>query len=160
MIDLSRVAMIGLVGIASTAYAGDTRPSPTAADLMQTGRAVYLQKCASCHGVHGEGAPHWQRPDAQGEMPPPPHDANGHTWKHSDAMLYRLVHDGWRDPFNKTSRLTMPAFAGTLKPVEIRAVIDYIKTMWNAKERAFQREESRHAPFPPEARRMSVKTRE
>ncbi len=152
MIELPRAAMIGLIGIASTAYAGDMRPLPAAADLTQVGRTVYLQQCASCHGVHGEGAPRWQQPDAMGEMPPPPHDASGHTWKHADAMLYRLVHDGWRDPFNKTSRLTMPAFGATLKPIEIRAVLNYIKTMWTPKERVFQREESRHAPYPPEAR--------
>ena len=30
--------------------------------------------------------------------------------------------------------------------------IEYLKTMWTPEQRAFQREESRRAPFPPEAR--------
>jgi len=67
-------------------------------------------------------------------------------------MLYRVVEKGWRDPFNRTERLTMPAFGGILSPPEIGAVIDYLKTMWTPEQREFQREESRGNPFPPEAR--------
>jgi len=37
---------------------------------------------------------------------------------------------GWRDPYNKTQRLTMPAFGQTLAPGEIHDVIEYLKTMW------------------------------
>ena len=85
-------------------------------------------------------------------MPAPPHDRKGHTWKHSDAMLYGIVANGWRDPYNKTQRLTMPAFGQTLSPREIHDVIVYLKTLWTPEQRTFQREESRHASFPPEAR--------
>jgi mono/diheme cytochrome c family protein len=63
-------------------------------------------------------------------------------------MLYRIVAEGWRDPFNKTQRLTMPAFQQALKPAEIEAVINYLKTLWTPQQRAFQREESRNAPIP------------
>ena len=99
----------------------------------------------------GQAAPGWDRPDASGEMPAPPHGPEGHTWKHSDAMLYRIVAQGWRDPYNKTSRLTMPPFSGALTPGEIRDVIDYLKTLWTPEQRSFQQEESEHAPFPPAA---------
>lgn len=85
-------------------------------------------------------------------MPAPPHDRTGHTWKHSDAMLYRIVRDGWRDPFNKSPGLTMPGFGNDLSPAEIRAVLDALKTGWTPQQRAFQRKESRTAPYPPEAR--------
>lgn len=153
MVDLRLAAVIGLLGVASTTDASDdARVAAQTADVLQRGRVIYLQQCASCHGVHGEGAPDWQQLNTLGEMPAPPHGPQGHTWKHADGMLYRIVHDGWRDPFNKTNRLTMPAFATTLKPIEIHDVIEYIKTMWTPKERDFQREESRQAPFPPEAR--------
>lgn len=84
-------------------------------------------------------------------MPAPPHDSTGHTWKHADAMLYRIVRNGWRDPYNKTSRLTMPAFGQALAPSEVRDVIAYLKTMWTPTQRKFQIEESEHAPLPPEA---------
>ncbi|KDP87220.1 hypothetical protein CF70_002940 [Cupriavidus sp. SK-3] len=66
-------------------------------------------------------------------------------------MLYRIVKNGWRDPYNKTERLTMPAFAQALSPAEIRDVIEYLKTMWTPEQRRFQREESEQGPFPPEA---------
>lgn len=118
-----------------------------------TGRRVYHAQCASCHGGRGEGAPDWKQPDNQGEMPAPPHDREGHTWKHADGMLYRIVKNGWRDPFNKTQRLTMPAFGQTLSPAEIRAVIDYLETLWTPEQRRFQEEESRREPYPPEAQR-------
>lgn len=112
------------------------------------GRRIYQTQCASCHGGRGEGAADWQQPNGQGEMPAPPHDRDGHTWKHADGMLYRIVKDGWRDPFNETQRLTMPAFGQTLSPGEIRAVIDYLKTLWTPEQRRFQEEESRREPYP------------
>jgi len=46
----------------------------------------------------------------------------------------RGTKEGWRDPFNRTERLTMPAFGGTLSPREIGVVIDYLKTMWTPKQ--------------------------
>ena len=119
---------------------------------IEAGRRVYIAQCAACHGARGEGQPEWEHADAAGEMPAPPHNAQGHTWKHADAMLYRIVQDGWRDPYNKTQRLTMPAFGQTLSPREMRDVIDYLKTLWTPEQRRFQREESRQAPYPPEAR--------
>jgi len=142
-------AAVGWAVLAATARAGEGG----FADPQQggAGGAIYQAQCASCHGSRGEGAPDWQRPDGLGELPPPPHNCEGHTWKHADGMLYRIVQDGWRDPFNKTPRLTMPAFRQTLRPPEIRAVIDYLKTLWTPEQRLFQEEESRRAPYPPEA---------
>lgn len=122
---------------------------------LEPGRQIYRNQCAACHGSRGEGQPDWDRLNAAGERPAPPHDRSGHTWKHSDAMLYRIVAQGWRDPFNKTQRLSMPAFQQTLKPAEIRSVIEYLKTLWTPQQRAFQREESRKAPFPSSERNPS-----
>ena len=115
---------------------------------IAAGHAIYERACAACHGANGEGVAHWEEPDANGEMPAPPHDATGHTWKHSDAMLYHIVREGWRDPFNKTQRLTMPSFKGQLSREETIAVIDYLKTLWRPEQRQFQAEESRKQPFP------------
>lgn len=139
---------IGLFGAAAAAYAGDTALPPLDSALVEEGRRVYAKQCSSCHGAHAQGAPNWEEPDARGELPAPPHDAEGHTWKHSDAMLYRIVMYGWRDPFNKTERLTMPPFSGILSPREVRAVITYLKTFWAPEQRRFQHEESRNQPFP------------
>ena len=117
-------------------------------ETVKSGRVIYGQYCASCHGANAQGAPHWQERDEHGELPAPPHNAEGHTWRHSDAMLYEMVSKGWRDPFNKTKRLTMPAFSEALSPEQIRAVILYLKTLWTSEQRDFQSEESRNQPFP------------
>ena len=123
-------------------------PPASDPDMVALGRDVYRQHCASCHGAQGEGQPDWQVPNAAGELPAPPHDSTGHTWKHSDAMLYHIVLQGWRDPFNRTERLTMPPFQSVLSPGEIRAVISYLRTLWTEEQRVFQWEESRDEPFP------------
>lgn len=138
------------IAVAALALSASAAPRES---RIERGRKVYQAQCAACHGVRGEGQHGWEGLDAAGERPAPPHDARGHTWKHSDAMLYRIVAEGWRDPFNKTQRLTMPAFAPTLRPEEIRAVIDYLKTLWTPRQRAFQREESVSAPYPTEPER-------
>jgi mono/diheme cytochrome c family protein len=116
--------------------------------VVGSGHVIYEQHCATCHGADAQGAPNWQQRDAQGELPAPPHNAEGHTWRHSDAELFAMVSNGWRDPFNKTKRLTMPAFEGVLSPEQIRAVLTYLKTLWTPEERQFQVEESRNQAFP------------
>ncbi len=63
-----------------------------------------------------------------------------------------MVRDGWRDPFNKTKHLTMPAFGDQLSPKQIRAVITYLKTLWTPEQRQYQREETKvRGGFPPTA---------
>ena len=144
------ILMVGLANQVGLAAAADTTPQP---DVRQVkyGRALYQQYCASCHGANAEGTPNWQVRDQQGELPAPPHNAEGHTWRHSDAELYEMVSKGWRDPFNKTNRLTMPAFGDALSPQQTRAVITYLKTLWTPEQRQFQAEESRDHPFPSTA---------
>jgi mono/diheme cytochrome c family protein len=115
---------------------------------LEDGKKVYRQYCASCHGIQGEGMPNWEEQNALGELPAPPHGPEGHTWKHSDAMLYRIVAEGWRDPWNKTDRLTMPAYQEILAPSEIRDVVDYLKTLWTQEQRHHQADESVDNPFP------------
>ncbi len=140
--------IVVLSGMIARAAFAETIPWPPDPALVNTGRTLYRQSCASCHGTRGEGAKAWQRPDQSGELPAPPHDSHGHTWKHSDAMLYRIVQQGWRDAFNKTDRLTMPAYEGQLSRTETIAVVTYLKTLWTSEQRQFQWEESRRQPFP------------
>jgi mono/diheme cytochrome c family protein len=143
--------VFGTVNYVGIAMAADEAPQFDPGEV-KFGRAVYVQYCASCHGAHGEGQPNWQNYDERGELPAPPHNAEGHTWRHSDAELYEMVSKGMRDPFNKTARLTMPPFGSTLSPRQIRAVITYLKTLWTPEERQFQSEESQGHPFPAGAR--------
>ena len=135
--------LVALVGLsASLALAGEAGPPPPAPEEVKAGRLIYQQSCASCHGSRGNATANWEEPNALGNLPPPPHDSDGHTWKHSDAMLYRMVSEGWRDPFNKSEELTMPAFKGQLSPDQIRDVITYLKTLWTSEQRQFQWEET------------------
>lgn len=135
-------------GLAAVEAAEITAPDrPDVAD----GRALYQRYCASCHGQNAEGQAGWQQPNERGELPAPPHDATGHTWRHSDADLHEMISKGWRDPFNKTETLTMPGFEGQLSLREIGAVTAYLKTLWSADQRLFQSEQSQGRPLPPEA---------
>lgn len=126
-------------------------PDPGA---VVAGRAAYLQNCASCHLPNAEGAPNWTRPDARGNLPPPPHDDCGHTWRHSDAELASIIRNGMRDIFNTTPELTMPPFKDRLTDEEIAAVIAYFKSLWSPERRLYQEEQNQRPAMPmatPEA---------
>jgi mono/diheme cytochrome c family protein len=122
------------------------RPSPTPVPLpsldpaqVSRGREVFVQHCASCHGGDAQGAPNWQQPDARGDLPAPPHDDTGHTWRHSDAQLTEIIRGGLRDQFNKTPELTMPPFnSDQLSDQEIGDVVAYFKSLWSSEHRQFQ----------------------
>lgn len=133
------IAMVAI--IASTSTAAES-PMPPHSQPLDSGFTVYQQHCASCHGAKGEGAPNSNTLDSKGELPAPSHGVDGHTWRHPDAQLYRMISLGWRDPFNKTPRLTMPAFKEVLTPKEIKAVIDYLKTLWSDRQKQFQIQEN------------------
>ena len=145
MLKVLAGAMLLGAGRAAIAHAAEGSP-PLEANGVKLGRAIYEQHCASCHGAEAQGAPNWQEPDQRGELPAPPHNSEGHTWRHSDVMLNEMVAKGMRDPFNKTTRLTMPPFEAVMSPEQIRAVIAYLKTLWTPEQRAFQSEESRDQP--------------
>ena len=143
--------LVGLPLLLAACGRGEEGPPEPDPEAVALGREVYRAYCASCHGPDAEGTTGWQTPNEAGELPAPPHDSTGHTWKHSDAMLYDIVSEGWRDPFNRTERLTMPAFGSVLSPRQIGAVATYLKTLWTSEQRAFQLKESQDEPFPPEA---------
>lgn len=140
--------MLGLLFAASATVAAVGAPSSPASDETRLGQSIYGQYCASCHGKDGEGAPGWQKPDEKGELPAPPHNSDGHTWRHSDAELYEMIAKGWRDPFNQTDRLTMPAFEQVLNEDKINAVIAYLKTLWTPEQQQFQLEKTQEISPP------------
>ena len=120
------------------------------------GRQVFVANCAACHGANAQGAPNWRQPDAQGNLPPPPHDDSGHTWRHGDAELTGIILSGLRDPFNKSPDLTMPPFKGRLSDEEIADVIAYFKSLWSPEHRRYQEEQTQRPPMTmatPEAGR-------
>lgn len=93
----------------------------------ETGAALYARHCAACHGANLEGQPEWRSPKADGSYPAPPHDAEGHTWHHDDAMLTDYVARGGQavlDEMGVSFRSAMPAFGETLTADEITAILD------------------------------------
>jgi mono/diheme cytochrome c family protein len=109
------------------------------------GKSVYDGRCASCHGARLEGQPNWQDKLPSGRMPAPPHDASGHTWHHTDSVLFGITKHGlvpgkYAPPSYQSD---MSAFAGTLSDEEIWAVLAYIKSFWPSEIRKAQHEMTR-----------------
>ena len=98
------------------------------------GKQIYVQHCASCHGLKLEGAPDWRKPLANGRMPAPPHDDNGHTWHHPDEVLFGITKNGIAAYAPPGYQSDMPAFAGKLSDDQIWAVLAYIKSHWHSRE--------------------------
>lgn len=115
------------------------------AALAETGAALYARHCAACHG----GQSDWRSPRADGTYPASPHDAEGHTWHHDDAMLIDYVTRGGQavlDEMGVPFRSAMPAFGEVLSAAEITAILDFIKSTWPKRIR--QAQEQRLAPAP------------
>ena len=140
------IFVVGLVLFFAGA-ACDGRDASNAAQA-ELGRQVYQQNCAACHGINGEGQPNWQvkRPDVS--YPAPPHDATGHTWHHTDGLLFRIVKHGGASLNIPNFKSGMPAFGQELEDEEIRAVINHLKTFWEAEQRERQAQASEQDPFP------------
>ncbi len=106
------------------------------------GAKVYAQNCAACHGAKLEGQPNWRRRLPNGRLPAPPHDESGHTWHHTDAVLFAITKNGLVPPYApKDYESDMPAFAGALSDEEIWAVLAYLKSHWRSQEVLSAREE-------------------
>jgi mono/diheme cytochrome c family protein len=119
------------------------------AALAETGAALYARHCAACHGPDLEGQPDWRSPKADGTYPAPPHDAEGHTWHHDDAMLSDYVTRGGQAVLNEMGvsfQSAMPAFGKTLSTEEIAAILDFIKSTWP--EHIRRAREQRLGPAP------------
>lgn len=113
------------------------------AQKIALGRSVYATQCSKCHGKTLEGQPDWQTPLPSGRLPAPPHDASGHTWHHSDDMLFGITKHGLKPYVTGDYESDMPAFATTLSDQEITAVIEFIKSTWSNRESDYQREITR-----------------
>ena len=100
------------------------------AAVVDLGRAVYAENCASCHGVALEGQANWQKRDADGYLPAPPHDETGHTWHHPDSYLFLITKYGIEEMIGKSYPNNMPAYEDKLTDEEILAVLSYIKSTW------------------------------
>lgn len=104
---------------------------------LQTGQAVYELRCAHCHGYSGEGqlAATVANTEQLGMHTVPPHNASGHTWKHSDQLLRQVILNGIENPLD---HFAMPPFEGAVSETEIDQLIAYIRLWWTDDQRAWQ----------------------
>jgi mono/diheme cytochrome c family protein len=118
------------IAISSLAPAcSESKPDPA---QLASGQKVYVQHCAACHGARLEGQPNWRARLPNGRMPAPPHDDSGHTWHHSEDVLFGITKYGLVPPYAPQGyKSDMPAFADRLTDAEIRAVLAYIASHWS-----------------------------
>lgn len=143
---IKKSAIVGVVGVtligaAALLYFGDKQhghaPSfitPSNAQQVAQGKALYDAHCAGCHGAKLEGQAAWRQRLPNGRLPAPPHDQTGHTWHHPDAVLIEIVKNGLVP--GKTApegyESDMPAYGNVLSDDEIAAILAYIKSTWPA----------------------------
>lgn len=138
------VLMALTLSACSDAAESGADPRANAGDpaTIALGGKVYVQNCAACHGAKLEGQPDWRRRLPNGRLPAPPHDESGHTWHHTDAVLFAITKNGLVPPYApKDYESDMPAFAGKLSDEQIWAVLAYIKSHWKSPDVLSAREE-------------------
>lgn len=109
--------------------------TPAKADLSRgdpvQGQVLYDANCAACHGADLEGQPNWRRPNADGTLPAPPHDASGHTWHHPSDFLFDYTKLGGDAAIGVSGvSSAMPAFEGALDDNAIWDILAYIRSTW------------------------------
>ena len=89
-IKLSRLAAAFAATLSVGAYAQQGAPEMTAAEV-ETGKKIYFERCAGCHGVLRKGAtgknlePHWSKKAADGSV------QEGGTLKLGTARLEKII---------------------------------------------------------------------
>jgi len=119
---------------------GSTGKGANASDkaLVALGKTVYAEACAACHGAKLEGERNWRARKPNGTFGAPPHDRSGHTWHHTDELLFRITKFGGASIAPAGFRSGMPAFKDQLADRQIWAVLAFIKSRWPARERSIQ----------------------
>lgn len=132
-------SLVLLILLAGCDVGGAKKADP---QTLQLGGKLYAQYCAACHGAKLEGQADWRQRLPNGRMPAPPHDESGHTWHHSDAVLFGITKHGLVPPYAPPGyESDMPAFGSVLSDDEIRAVLAYIESHWTTPEILKMREE-------------------
>ena len=140
-------AAVVLVAVVSAALFWSLSPTARvevaavgAGDIV-VGKQIYAENCAACHGANLEGQADWRSPGDDGKLPAPPHDETGHTWHHSDQVLFKYTKLGGSALLAEQGidfESGMPAFGDHLTDQEINDVLAFIKSTWPEQIRAAQ----------------------
>jgi len=143
LVTIAFVSALGSVTAAAETPQAEDKESAVASELAR-GAALYSEHCASCHGANLEGSEDWQGYNEDGTLKPPPHDASGHTWHHSDALLFDYVKLGGAEAMAKVAleefNSGMPGFGDVLSDAQIWSILSFIKSTWPEKIREAQEE--------------------
>jgi mono/diheme cytochrome c family protein len=140
---LRHAACISAFALFATACTEQPKADPSNSEQVARGKRVYEAQCAACHGAKLEGQPNWRERLPSGRFPAPPHDPGGHTWHHSDTLLFSITKNGIERHAPPGYKSDMPAFGNQLSDNDIWAVLAYIKSTWPEETRQWQAEVSR-----------------
>jgi len=113
-----------------------------------SGKALFTENCATCHGKNAEGTKEWKKRDAKGKLSPPPLDGTAHAWHHPIKILRKVVREGGIKIGG-----VMPAFKEKLSEAEIDSIIAWLQTKWPDKVYAAWSE--RNGPMPSAGKAVS-----
>jgi len=110
--------------------------------LADRGHALYMERCADCHGTDGTGVPGVY----------PPLDGNASIVEPSGINATRVVLLGGFPPVTEGNPrpYSMPPYAQQLSDAEVAAVVTYIRQAWSNHASAVQEREVaayRHTPI-------------
>ena len=104
----------------------------------------FIKLAATFSSIDLKGETDWQTPNPDGTLPAPPHDEDGHTWHHSDRLLFNYIKLGGAKALAQDGvvgfKSGMPAFEGILGDAEIDVVLDFIKSRWSDEIRKIQKD--------------------
>lgn len=132
------IALVLIAGVVAYTVWDQVTTAIQRRSTLELGAVLYQSTCASCHVARLQGQPNWQQRQVDGRLPAPPHDETGHTWHHSDEILFNLTKFGPQNYVSAEYQSNMPAFAGILSDEEIIAVLEYIKSTWSEETRRRQ----------------------
>ena len=107
-------SIFGLSTISSTGAAETVELKPNDAVYVKMGKKIYVEQCASCHGVNLEGQDGWRNKKVDGMRLAPPHDKSGHTWDHADEVLFNLTKYGFKAMISEDYEVSIPVYNGII----------------------------------------------
>lgn len=134
------VAVFGVIALAAPTIVVGTEGG--LAEAIVRGRAVYMEQCASCHGVQGDG-----RGEAAADLNPPPRNFTTGVYKFRSTMSGQLPTDDdlFQTITNGIAGTSMDRYAA-LPERDRWALVAYLKGL---SSRFAQAEPGQPIPFPP-----------